>query len=147
MLGTKVVSLAIKAVQNTERGTAEVRSFLYYQIENWLRVFNRLADHTQDLSTRCLPCQRLLRFRKEPHVLDGDGRLFGKGLHKVNVCLCRSGSVRPGEDDRAPDRAAGNDGHTHDLSETILLCQFVIAVARVLSIRDTLHRACFNDLA
>jgi hypothetical protein len=64
------------------------------RVEHRLHISRRLADHLQDvgggdLLVKCLGYPRmglgqrpvlLLEFRKQPHVLDSDDRLVGKGL-------------------------------------------------------------------
>src|SRR5262249_51534013 len=45
----------------------------------------------------------LLQLREQPHILDGDHRLIGKGLKQLHVILRKRGDIRPVHGD-GPDR-------------------------------------------
>src|SRR4030095_346251 len=50
-----------------------------------LQIRRRSGDHAQDF-TRCrLLLQGLLEFLEQPHVLNGDHRLIGKGFKQLNL--------------------------------------------------------------
>ena len=56
-----------------------------HRIQHRLNIRRRAGDDTQDFTRRSLLLQRFLQFLKQPHVLDGDHRLVGKGFEEPDL--------------------------------------------------------------
>src|SRR5215831_18034437 len=90
----EVLLFAIKPVRVSPCTITEAYCIVDDCVEHWLHISRGLADHAQNLARRGLLLERLthlrvglrqrpillLELREEPHVLDGDHRLVGKGL-------------------------------------------------------------------
>ena len=64
-------------------------------LEDRCRVGDRAADHLQHLGGGSLLLQRFLRFVEQPHVLDRDHGLVGKGLQQRELLVAeRAGASR-----------------------------------------------------
>src|SRR5215831_9944044 len=61
------------------------RRVLRHSIQNWLHVSRRAGDDTQNLTCCRLVLQRLLKFLKQTHVLDGNDRLVGEGFENFDL--------------------------------------------------------------
>ncbi len=81
------------------------------RVEHRLRVVRRTADDTQDLGGRRLPLQGLLGLVEQPHVLDRDHGLVGKGRHQADLAGGKGPGPRARDADR-PNRLAVPD-HRH----------------------------------
>src|SRR5262249_25800323 len=89
----------------TELRLTELLGASRYRIEHRPYVGRRGRDDPQDLTGGRLLLQRLLRLVEEPHVLDGDYGLVGKGLKKRNLSrgkLTRLAAINTDRSDRAP---------------------------------------------
>jgi hypothetical protein len=65
----------------------EPRSACRDRLHHGLDVGRRARDHPQDVGRRRLLLERLSRLVEQPHVLDGDDGLGGKGLEKRDLAL------------------------------------------------------------
>src|SRR5688500_47687 len=72
--------LAVLDQADARLASEQTRRALDDGIEYWLLVRRTAADHLQDLRSRGLLLERLLRLVKQAHVLDGDHRLVGERL-------------------------------------------------------------------
>jgi hypothetical protein len=72
--------LTVEPLKVTLHGVAESRGAPDDRVEDRLHIGGRAADDTQDPARRGLLVKRLLGFVEQPHVLDGDDGLVGKGL-------------------------------------------------------------------
>ena len=54
-------------------------------VQHWLNVRRRAGDDAQNFTGRSLLLQRFLEFLKQPHVLDGNHRLVGKGFKQLDL--------------------------------------------------------------
>src|ERR1700761_2421393 len=70
----------------------------------------RAGDHLQDVGSRGLPLQRLLRLVEQPRVLDGDHGLMSEGLHETDRVLVETTGLYARDIDRADCRAAVQHG-------------------------------------
>ena len=61
------------------------RGILCHHIQHRLNIRRRTGDDAQDFTRRGLLLQRLLEFLEQPHVLDGDHRLVGKGFEQLDL--------------------------------------------------------------
>ena len=75
-------------------GLAEPRRRFCQRVEHRLQIEGRAADDLEHVGGRCLLLQRLAELRgarldlfEQAHVLDGDDRLVGKGLHQLDLPL------------------------------------------------------------
>ena len=66
-------------------GPAHPRRALGNRVKHRLNVRRRAGDDAQDFTRRRLLLQRLLEFLEQPHVLDGDHRLIGKGFEQLDL--------------------------------------------------------------
>ena len=71
-------------------------------VEYRLHVCRRAADDAEHLGRCRLMLQGFAQFRialldlfEQPHVLDGDHRLVGEGLHQLNLSFCKRLDLRP----------------------------------------------------
>src|SRR5215467_11846253 len=75
------------------------------RIKHWLKVGRRGRNHPQDFTRSCLLLQRLLKFLKQPHVLDGDNCLVGEGLNKRYLFVRERLNLAPPKTQRADGRS------------------------------------------
>ena len=92
MLCDKPEDVALQAKDRGIRRAAESRGALRYDVHNRLEVSRRAGDDPQDLRRCRLLLQRLFRLVEQADVLDGDHRLVGEGLEKLDLPL---GEARP----------------------------------------------------
>jgi hypothetical protein len=59
-------------------------------VQNWLKLGGRAGDYAEDFTCRGLLLQRFFEFSEQPHILDGDDRLVGKGLVKGRTSVRRA---------------------------------------------------------
>ena len=71
------------------------------RLEHRLHIVGRAGDHLQDIGRCGLPLQRLLRLVEQPHVLDGDHGLIGKGLQQFDVMWGKRAGGLPAYRDRS----------------------------------------------
>src|SRR5262249_28493474 len=94
---------------------------LRYSVEHRLNVGGRLADHAQDIARGRLLLERdpqlavpSLKLREQPHVLDGDDRLIGKGPKQLNLRLAERAGCGPTQRDGADRAALAEHRHAQD---------------------------------
>ena len=92
------------------------------RVETGWRSVGELADDPQDLARRGLLLERLgqlvvpvLELREQPHVLDGDDRLIGEGLHQLD--LSRRKALAPTRDVMVPIVAGPEHRHRQVAAE------------------------------
>ena len=85
--------------------SAKTRGILRDNIQYRLDIRRRAGDDAQNFARRGLLFQRLVEFLEQPHVLDGDHRLIGKGFDQRNLALCEGLHL-------APPHAQGTDRRT-----------------------------------
>ena len=97
--GNLLKPFAVEPIDARDSGVAEVDGALQDRVEDRLHVGRRATDDTKDLARRRLLVERLghlgvgvrersvllLQFREQPHVLDGDHGLGGKGLEQCDL--------------------------------------------------------------
>ena len=143
-MGTHPQFILNPVKENADCPVTQARSSFQQGLQNRRQVKGRLADRFECLSRRGLLCKCFLRFGEEPHVFDGNGGLFRKGLGEVDMRLGRRDAVGPGQDDRAPDRAADRNRDTHNFTKTVLNRQLVVFVAGGLPVLDALDRTALH---
>jgi hypothetical protein len=80
---------------------------------DWLEVRGRATDDTQNLRTRCLLLQRLLRLVEQPHVLNGNDCLVGEGLEEGDLPVGEGTERRPRDPDRPDGATPVQEGDRH----------------------------------
>ena len=86
-IGTKVETLPIKGIQNTERRATEAYSLFEHRVKHRREVAGRRVDDLQYLCDRLLLLQRLACFCDQSRVLDGDDCLVGKSAEQRELLL------------------------------------------------------------
>src|SRR5712692_7376564 len=91
-MGSNIHMPSVVLKQQTERSIAEPHSVADNRVENRLHVRGRAADDLQDFAGRRLLLEgfgerfvAFLQFLEQPHVLDRDNGLVGKGLEHGNL--------------------------------------------------------------
>ena len=77
--------IAFDAIDLSIIGVAKARGVFRHNIEYGLNIGRRAGDNPQDFTCRRLLLQRFFEFLEQPHVLDGDYGLIGKGLKKFDL--------------------------------------------------------------
>src|SRR5262245_41193064 len=80
---------------------AQVHCLLENRVEDRLQVARRAADDLEDLRSRGLTLERLLRFVEQPHVLDRDRRLVGERLQQRNLLVAERPDLHSAQEDHA----------------------------------------------
>jgi hypothetical protein len=75
----------IKPKDCTGLRPAQVQRLRRDGIEDWLNIGRGTTDNAEDFAGGRLALERLLRLVEQPNILDGDDRLVGEGLEKVNL--------------------------------------------------------------
>src|SRR5262249_10498949 len=63
-------------------------------------VERRAADHLEDLGSRCLLLERILRLLEQPDVLNRDDRLVGEGLEELDPTRRKEARLLARHEDR-----------------------------------------------
>ena len=117
----KLLRSFVELVDNTAAGSGELHRVANDGAEHGLKIESR-ADGLANLAQRFkfpnrprqLACPRF-KFLEQPHVLDGDHRLVGKGLEQCYLFFTEGSNLRPanykGTDSYAfTQERRGNDG-------------------------------------
>ena len=83
------------------QATQQTIGVLGNRLEGGPRVGGRARDHPQDFRGGRLLLQRLLQLGEQPHVLDGDHRLGGKGLQQFDLLWCEGTRIGLSQQDAA----------------------------------------------
>ena len=67
---------------------------LGHGIQHRLNIRRRAGDDAQNLARRSLLFQRFFEFLEQPHVLDGDHRLMGERLEKLDLAIAERPDFR-----------------------------------------------------
>ena len=107
-MGDKVDQLAVELIERAEESVAQPHGALHDRVEDRLHVGLRPAHDAQDFAGRGLLLERLgeiavarPQLGEQPHVLDGDDRLIGKGLDERDLLLLESLGLRPPQGHRS----------------------------------------------
>src|SRR5262245_25057196 len=85
MRSHKPILFAVGAPNSRVAGIAQARSVFSHGVQHRLDVRRRAGDHAQDLAGPGLLCETLLQLVEQPHVLDGDDSLVGKGFEQLDL--------------------------------------------------------------
>src|SRR5262249_44818749 len=92
MMADKAQHVIVCTQDDSIEGIAQPCSATSNSVEYWLNVGRRAADYVEHLGGRhlvfellCQFARACLHFVEQPHVLDGDHRLIGKGLGKLDL--------------------------------------------------------------
>jgi hypothetical protein len=98
----------------------------YYGVEHRLNVGGGARDDTQDLGRCRLLLQRLgqvtvtdLELLEEPHVLEGDDRLVGKGLEQLDLLVAEGRGLQAPGVENTDKLAVTEHGHRQDAARTL----------------------------
>src|SRR5262249_3121725 len=85
--GGQVDELAVEQKHVAVFSVAESESAVRNGVEDWLDVGRRSRDHPQDLARCGQVAVASLQFLEEPHILDSDHSLIGKGPQQLNLAI------------------------------------------------------------
>src|SRR5215475_12483517 len=80
-------NLAVESEYDSSFGVAKPRRVLNQGIEDWLEIKGGATDDFEHFTRGSLLFQRFLQFLEQPHVLDGDHGLVGKGFKKRDLLV------------------------------------------------------------
>jgi hypothetical protein len=137
----------VESAHCTEQAVAELNCTLDDRVEHRLHIHRRTADHPEDLARRRLLLQRFghlrvglrertvlfLELREQPHVLDGDDRLVGKGLEQCDLLVGEGTRLSLVDVDRADWQAVAQQWDGRDAPEVSDRCddlEFVLRICR-----------------
>jgi hypothetical protein len=78
---------SVEAIKERVVGLAQPDGRFEQRVEHRLQIEGGAADDFEHVGRRCLLLQRLAQFVQQPRILDGDGRLVGKGTDQVDLPL------------------------------------------------------------
>ncbi len=116
--GADVEKLTVVKLDVAEYGAAQARGALDNRLKHRFGVSRRLAHHIEDLTRRCLIIERLRQLRgprlhrlEQPHILDRDHCLVGKGRGQLDVLLSERPDCAANERDHADRHAFSQERH------------------------------------
>jgi hypothetical protein len=151
-MGNRSQGLPVETEHGRIGGPAEARGTLDHGVQHRLETRRRGADDPEDLGRGRLLLERLgqlpvprLEFLEEPHVLDRDHRLIGKGPEKLDL----TGRERPGHaasDRNRSDRGSvSQHGHADHASHAQWLSQRLIPILGIRLEVGRLHDHAVDD--
>src|SRR5262245_29634503 len=104
--GGEVNKFPVETEDGAVDRTAEPNSVRGDSFEHRLHVGRRSRNHAENVRSRCLLLQRLLRLVEQPHVLDRNDRLVGEGFEQFYVIVCEGPRLRMAHRDHSDDAIA-----------------------------------------
>src|SRR4030095_8015813 len=121
VMGDEEEPVAVATEDASVLRRAEARGALGHGVEHRLDVRGGAADHPQDLGHRCLLLERLFRLIEQAHVLDGDDRLVGEALEKLDLALRERPHHHPGDTNDSDTHTVADHRHEENATEALFL--------------------------
>ena len=120
MVGGRAQVISVDPEDRRVVSSAEASGALDHRVQDRLEIRRRPADHAQDLRGRRLLLERLrevgvarLQLLEETDVLDGDHRLGGEGLEKLDLHFGEGLHLVSRASDHSDRYSVRNDGNSH----------------------------------
>src|SRR3990172_3784784 len=114
-------NITVEAKDHCVSRSTQARGILGYSIHHRLEVGRRAGDDVQDVAGGGLLLQRLgqvvvatFQLPEQPHVLDGDDGLIGKGLEQLELLVRERPDLRPEQENRPDWRTLAEQGGGDD---------------------------------